>query len=273
MMHPTKEQTKFWHAPEIGQVELLKARYITHSFAPHTHEGYAIGVIVYGAEAFIYKRGNYVAPAGSVVVINPGEVHTGHAVDEVGWKYRMIYPEASLLQNIASELKGRPTHIPDFQAAVIDDPELAQALKQLHLTLECSESAIEKEEVFNTVLAQLIIRYADERLAPTAIKNQPQSVQRARQYLEANYHYNISLKDLAHHVNLSPFYLSRVFRKMVGLPPHAYLTQLRIQKAKMLLRLGLPIAQVALNTGFVDQSHLNRHFKRIVGVTPGQYVM
>jgi AraC-like DNA-binding protein len=72
-------------------------------------------------------------------------------------------------------------------------------------------------------------------------------------------------------VQLSPFHLLRVFRAAVGLPPHAYQIQLRVARAKELLRAGMPIAAVAVEVGFVDQSHLTRHFKRLVGVPPGRY--
>ncbi|MBI1877856.1 MAG: helix-turn-helix transcriptional regulator, partial [Chloroflexi bacterium] len=73
--------------------------------------------------------------------------------------------------------------------------------------------------------------------------------------------------------NLSPFHLLRAFRAELGLPPHAYLTQIRIERAKALLAQGWPVAQVAFETGFADQSHLTKRFKGIVGVAPGQYLL
>jgi hypothetical protein len=74
---PAQEHTHFWRDPALNNLELLRATYITHAFAPHTHEGYAIGVIENGAEQFKYRRTTHVAPRGSVVHINPGEMHTG----------------------------------------------------------------------------------------------------------------------------------------------------------------------------------------------------
>jgi AraC-like DNA-binding protein len=93
-----------------------------------------------------------------------------------------------------------------------------------------------------------------------------------RHYLEAHYMDNPSLETLAQIAGLSPFHFVRVFRQATGLPPHTYLTQLRINRAKAQLQAGDPIADVAAATGFSDQSHLTRRFKRIVGVTPGQFV-
>ncbi|MGE5598408.1 MAG: AraC family ligand binding domain-containing protein, partial [Bacteroidota bacterium] len=93
-----QERAKFWRDTTLGGLELLRASYITHAFAPHTHEGFAIGVIEAGAEGFSYRRSYHVAPAGTMVVINPGERHTGEAAARTGWTYRMLYPEARLLQ-------------------------------------------------------------------------------------------------------------------------------------------------------------------------------
>lgn len=269
---PAVEQTKFWQAPDVGHVELLRATFITHSFAPHTHDGFAIGIIERGAEAFDYRGASYVAPAGSIVLINPDEVHTGHAADETGWSYRMLYPEAELLQQAAIDAFGRPDRTPYFPEAVVEDKYLTQLIRRLHATLEGSTSALERQSRFLNTLVQLITRHADDRTAIRPAANAPGAVSRAQSYLEACFAKNVSLEELARIADLSPFHLTRIFRQTVGLPPHAYLIQVRIRQAKTLLSRGWPIAQVAAETGFVDQSHLTRRFKRIVGVTPGQYV-
>lgn len=269
-----REQVKFWHAHDLGYVELLRATYIEHTFTRHTHEGYAIGVVERGAETFYYRGQTHVAPAGSIVVINPGEVHTGQAVDKTaGWSYRMLYPEVSLVQKAAQELSRRWRAAPDFPSPVIYDSYLAKVLRNLHLVLEMSTSKLERETHFISALAQLIARHADGYQQTGKFSHPHEAVKRARQYLEDHYDQNISIKQLAQRVNLSPYHFIRVFREVTGLTPHAYLTQFRIEQAKKLLTATQPIAAVAVETGFVDQSHLNRHFKRIVGVTPGQFLL
>ncbi len=266
------EKTKFWRAEDVGPVELLKATYITHSFSPHVHDGFAIGIIEDGAEGFYYRGANHVAPAGSIVLINPDEVHTGQAAAEAGWSYRMLYPEADLLQQAARQAFGR-RGLPYFPEAVVEDEFLSQLIRNLHTTLENSDSALERQSHFLTTLVQLIRRHAAERPALPPAATAPQAVARAQAYLESCYAENVSLAELAHIAGLSPFHLTRIFRQAVGLPPHAYLNQVRIRQARQLLLAGRPIAAVALDTGFADQSHLTRRFKRIVGVTPGQYVL
>ncbi|GAA5526609.1 AraC family transcriptional regulator [Herpetosiphon gulosus] len=120
-------------------------------------------------------------------------------------------------------------------------------------------------------MAQLIIRHAQSKPALTAQQRHPKAVTTIREYLAVHYADSISLEQLAQLVNLSPFHTLRMFRQATGLPPHGYLVQLRINQAKQLLHTQLPLAEVAVQTGFSDQSHLNRHFKRVLGVTPLQY--
>ena len=121
-------------------------------------------------------------------------------------------------------------------------------------------------------MAQFVLRHADDRPLTPALRPERESVRRAREYIEQRYADNILLDDLARAVNQSPFHLLRVFRAEVGLPPHAYLTQVRVRHAKRLLASGLSIAEAAALTGFSDQSHLTRHFKRLIGMTPGQFI-
>jgi AraC-like DNA-binding protein len=267
------ETAKFWHDRALGDLEILRATYITHAFTPHVHEGYAIGVIEGGAETFAYRQATHVAGAGSLVVINPGEVHTGQALTNAGWSYRMLYPEAAQLQRAASQLAGVPRDYPFFNAAVIQERQLVQQFVHLHTHLEAGATVLERESYWLAFLAQLIARHGDANRALAIF--QPRAnrglLQQVIDYLETNYAANVTLDELAAQVHLSAYHLLRLFKAAYGLPPHAYLTQLRVQRAKRLLRAGRPIAAVALDVGFTDQSHLTRHFKRIVGVPPGQY--
>jgi AraC-like DNA-binding protein len=266
------EAARYWTDESLGHLELLRASFVTHAFAPHTHDGFAIGVIESGTETFLYRRQRRVAPAGSIVLINPGELHTGEALSQEGWRYRMLYPDAGVLQRAASELAGQRVGIPFFPEPVVRDAATARLLLQLHTAIERGEAQLERESRLLWTMAVLIARHADARLTAAAGKPEPGIAQRARAYLDAHLGDNITLDVLSRQVDVSAFHLVRVFRREVGLPPHGYLVQARVARAKVLLRHGTPIADVAHEVGFSDQSHLTRHFKRIVGVTPGQFV-
>jgi AraC-like DNA-binding protein len=212
-------------------------------------------------------------PAGTIIVINPGEIHTGEAASEQGWTYRMFYPKASLLQRIASELAGHPRDIPFFPGPVIYDHMLAQQLLKLHHTLENHQiPTLERESRLRSSLARLIVGYADAPPTAAEVKPERRYVNQVQDFIEAHYADDISLPQLAALVNLTPCYLLRLFTRTTGLPPHAYLTYVRLRHAKQLLAHGCPIAAAAYQTGFADQSHMTKRFKRAFGITPGQYL-
>jgi len=101
----------------------------------------------------------------------------------------------------------------------------------------------------------------------------PEPVQRAVRYIHEHHAQDISLRDIAEAANLSPYHLARLFKQSMGAPPHRYLIRVRVQSAHSLLSIGAErrsLAEVATTVGFSDQSHLTRHFKRVLGVTPGQ---
>jgi len=266
------EKTHFWQSKELGSsFESLTATYITHAFGRHTHEGFAIGVIERGAETFYYRGAIHVAPAGSVVVVSPDELHTGQAAVDNGWSYRMMYPAADLLARVASELAGSPRGIPYFDAPIYYDDVVFNALRSAHIMLEQSHSALERESCLMHALALLVRRHAEDRPALAQPGLAHNALRQAQDYLQAHYAEDISLEQLAQMVYLSPFHLSRLFREQLGLPPHTYLNQIRVNRAKNLLNTGLPLTEVAHAVGFADQSHLTKAFKRVVGVPPGQY--
>lgn len=252
-------ESKVWRVPQFTDLELLRTRYQTHSFPRHTHERYAVGVIEQGALGFFYRGENIVASPGNINLCIPGEVHTGQPAVAEGWTYRMFYLDAGMLQNVASEVADRPRPIPFFHSGVLSDVTLARQLRQLHIQLEKgATSRLGQETVLLGVLAQLIIRHADDPPSMRQVGQEPQPVTQIKQYIENFYAEEISLNELSQLTHLSRYYLIRVFREAVGVPPHAYLRQVRIKRAKELLACGQPIADVALATGFTDQSHLTR---------------
>ena len=267
------EHATFWRDPLLDDLELLHATYVTHTFSPHMHEGFVVGIVDKGAETFTYRRSSFTAPTGSIVLINPAEMHTGSAATVQGWTYRCLYPVPTLLQRAASELADRSRDIPFFSDAIVFDPDLSTQLSILHDTLATSSTALERESRLLWTFAQLIHRHADSYPSQSIhpLTKEDGAVSRVRAYIEEHYAENISLEQLAQLAKLSQFHLLRVFRNTVGLPPHAYLTYVRVKYAKQLLIRQRSLTDVALSVGFADQSHFTKHFKRIVGVPPGMY--
>jgi transcriptional regulator GlxA family with amidase domain len=126
------------------------------------------------------------------------------------------------------------------------------------------------------VLLSVFARLITHHFLPTRTVRDPQrehvAIVRVKDWIDANYEQNVSIQFLAGLAGLSPYYLVRAFHKEIGIPPHKYQTVVRINRARKLLSLGIAISEVAVRTGFCDQSHLNRCFKKTLGVTPGKYV-
>ncbi len=141
-----------------------------------------------------------------------------------------------------------------------------------HRACEAGTDALTAQTLLLQLLALLIQRHAEYPGAWPALGNENVAVKRAKKYLTENFNKNISLEALAKVAYLSPFHLLRAFRKTVGLPPHEYVINLRLQRARHLLAQGRSLSDAAHETGFWDQSHFNRHFKRIMGISPGRYL-
>ena len=267
-----REQVRIWQPKELPGLQLMRATYVHQTFARHTHEGYGIGVIERGALGFYYRGENVVAPAGQINLVNPDEAHTGQSATEEGWTYRMFYFGADLLQRAAALMNDRPAALPYFPAGVINDCRLAGLIHQVHQRIDDPDtSLLEKESLFLHMLVRLIAGCAD---APPGLKEAGKEharIQRVIDYLAGHFHEEIAIQDLAAVACLSPYHFIRVFARQTGLPPHAWLMQLRARKARDMLARGVAIADAACLAGFSDQSHLTRIFKRLLGYTPGQF--
>jgi len=187
----------------------------------------------------VYRGTKYVTPPGGLILINPGVVHTGEAAIAQGFYLRSLYPTVAHMQTALFELTGRHGAIPYFRDVRVDDPATTRSLFALHQTLTSGADTLESETRFITTLAQLIKRYADIRPAEQPLGNERQAVKQVRRYIETHFAERISLSELAEYVALSPYYLLRVFRAEVGLPPHAYLQDVRVRQAQRLIELGL----------------------------------
>ncbi|WP_336209141.1 AraC family transcriptional regulator [Nonomuraea sp. LPB2021202275-12-8] len=264
-----KERARFWQHPAVPEVDLLKARYVTHRFSRHVHEGYAIGLIIGGVEEFDYRGTVHRAGTGEMVLVNPDSVHTGQAGTAGGWAYRMLYPSVGAMGGVAAEL-GLTYGTPHFPEQVVRDPAVAALMDSAHQATERGDD-LAASTMTRTLFARLLTRYAAPRPAVVLAPEGKRAVRAALDLLHESLVDPPTLDDLAQAVRARPFPLLRAFKEATGLPPHAYLTSLRVRRARHLLRSGVRPAQVAAEVGFTDQAHLSRHFKRIVGVPPAAY--
>lgn len=260
-----------WRPPDLTRLELRRGYGASRPVPRHWHEEYQFCLIQSGPGDLYYRGSRLPTPPASLFMVHPGEVHANRAHDASGCNYRTIFVDAELMKEAASEIYGRAAGLPFFPTAVVFDEGVLSQYLDLHLALEHPSSSLERQVRLLDLLAALIARYGERRAVPPAVATDRQAVSRALDYLVEHFAENVSLNDLARIADLSPFHFNRVFSEQFGMPPHAFQTQLRVLRAKALLGEGQLIPQVAAQTGFADQSHLTRHFKRLVGVPPGQY--
>ena len=264
------ERARFWRDADLGGTEFLLARFVSHHFSVHTHDEYAIGLIEDGVEAYRYRGHDRVAEAGEMVVVEPGEPHTGQAGIPRGWQYRMFYIPAHALAQ-ASEAAGR-AGLPHFRTTVVSDPMLAAAMRAMHVASERGEPQLERESRFAALLTALVERHAEGSLElPRHHAGAPHGVRRAIEMADARYAEALTLGELARCAGMSDFHFARLFAHTTGMSPHRYVVQRRVVEACRLLRNGRPPADIAIRVGFADQAHLTRHFKRTIGITPARF--
>ncbi|MFC5744909.1 helix-turn-helix transcriptional regulator [Actinomadura rugatobispora] len=258
-------------------LDLMAARIGRRHYAPHSHEEFAIGVCTGGLEAIRYRGELRYNGPGSVVVVEPGEPHTGGPANEQGFAYRVLYPAPSLLAEL-----GRGA-LPHFRDAIIADDDLARRMWTVHraLTRRPGQGArpepLEGESMLLSLLDVLVRRHAGRSAGAAVLGGRRHDT--AAAWIARTVSVRLAdeltgpptLEEMAADLGLSRYQVLRGFREIMGMPPYAWLAQHRVARARSLLDAGLPPAEAAARVGFADQAHLTRWFRRVLGVTPGAY--
>jgi AraC-like DNA-binding protein len=243
-------------------VELYRAHIVRHAFEPHTHEAFGLGAIEAGVERFRYRGADHLAPPDTLVLMNPDELHTGRAETAGGWRYRMAYIDASVVEQLTGERGWW------FAEAVGHDAPRARRVGRLLRALWHAHEPLH----FDGLLLGLI-----DELRPVARIGSSRGSEAAPRFasvveaLRERLAERLTLDELAGIAGLSPFHFLRQFRKAHHATPQQMLMALRLFEAKRLLGAGETPAQVAAAVGLTDQAHLTRAFAQRYGVTPARY--
>ncbi|MDI5967017.1 AraC family transcriptional regulator [Streptantibioticus silvisoli] len=265
----SSERARHWRPAELPGLDLLRARYVAKTFSPHTHDAFVIAAVSRGVEEFRHRGTLERAGAGTVSMINPDTPHTGRAGIPEGWTYHVLYPRPELVARIAADtttIRGTPS----FSATVVIDPRGVRLVTDLHRTAE-NDDMLATDILLRQTVTYLLTRYGSAEPAPAPPGAGARAAARAREILLARMAAPPALGALAAELDTGPYALLRAFRDAYGLPPHTWLTDARVRRARDLLDHGTSPADAACHAGFTDQPHLNRHFTRIVGVPPGAY--
>lgn len=255
--------------PAIDGVEVLHARFIRHQYPRHTHESTTVALMEAGVATFLYKGEDFVVGPGDVFLLDPDAVHTGRPISRGGYLYRVLYLDAAALRPLLATDYGGAQPTLSFRETVLHEPAVAALLRRIHKVIDAQE--LRSEELLLRLTGILLRRCGGSCVAEARMLNGARAVEVARDYLDAHPAEKILLRDLASVARTSPHRLVRMFSTQVGMPPHAYQTQLRVRLARRLLAEGMPAVSVAVQSGFYDQAHLSKVFKSYTGVTPSQF--
>ncbi|WP_432444137.1 AraC family ligand binding domain-containing protein [Rhizobium tropici] len=260
------EANRILSAPAYPGIERIQAQFRGDAFDLHRHDTYALGVTMRGVQTFRYRGKQRYSVPGRVIILHPDELHDGGAATEDGLVYRMLYLEPSVLFQC---LEAARVGLPFVDDPIVRDDRLAGLL-----LAALGELDRELDELF---VDDFVSRLTDGLVQHARLPQRPLGsiawgqVKTARDYLEAHSMQDVRSQELERITGLDRFTLARHFRAAFATSPHRFLLMRRLQQAKAMIGVGEPIAEVAAATGFADQSHLTRHFKKAFGIAPGAW--
>lgn len=257
-----------WHPRIPGVVEVFHAHYTEYAYPMHVHDAWTLLVVDDGAVRYDLDRHEHGTPHGTVTLLPPHVPHNGEPVTEEGFRKRVLYLDLATLDE---SLIGAAVDEPDLR-----DPLLRLRVGQLHGALAHPGDELEAESRLVLVRERLRQHLRPRRIHRPLPDGRPLPddrplARRLRELLDERTAQGVTLGEAAALVHAHPAHLVRAFSTAFGIAPHQYLMSRRVERARRLLLAGQPPSEVAALTGFYDQAHLTRHFKRLVGVPPGRY--
>lgn len=252
------------------EIEAYQFKGLMQKFPAHFHDYYVIGFIEEGQRLLICQGEETIINPGDLLLFNPFEIHSCAQIDGKTLDYRCLNIKNEIMEKVILEINGR-ADLPTFTQNVLFQSELVASLKVLHEKISNREDPLEKEELFYYFLEELILTYSDLSIPPLPPSTSDQ-IEASCIFLRENYSKKLSLDIVSDISGWSKYHFLRTFTKEMGISPNSYLMTIRIHQAKEFLEQGDKLIDVALATGFTDQSHFTKFFKSLIGLTPKQYM-
>lgn len=225
------------------------------------------------------RAGKTAVTPGSVTIVPEGAPNEARWTEGVVYDALQLRVKPTLLRRAAEAGGMDPDRIEVVPAVGVRDPEIEHAARSLlgELETESLGGRMYAEALANQLAVHLLRSHStlprgvSQKGARRPGGNLPDPVLRlVTEYVEANLDRGISLAELAELASLSPNHFATLFRRTTGLPPHRYVVNRRVERARLLLSATKdPLAEVARHAGFADQAHMTRQFRQVLGITPG----
>lgn len=257
-----------WRVSGYETIELIRGVNVTQEYPRHWHDEIYVCATLAGSSYLEWCGTSLLTHRGTLALVGPGTIHANR---KISCSFRCMLVESNGLKEGVEQLVERSITGLSFRNGLLENQRTIGMFLKVHRALEANRQDLDKDSLAMAFLYELAMRYGAVHLPMRRTGNEDFAVRRTKRFLDEHYSERVSLVELARLIGLSAYHLNRSFCQKVGMPPHAYQVQVRIMKAKSFLRLGRSIAETASLVGFVDQSHFTRHFKRYVGLTPGQF--
>ena len=240
---------------------------VSHSnedFTKHYHDTYTIGITYKGFIKTFNVHQSYYSYEYSIRINNPGEVHGGKAKE---WSHANFYPTVEIISNIYEQIFYEKK-IPYFQRHIVDNKILFLKVHNFFDAYFKKEDELLIEAYLIEALSSLILDSTLYTKDYKKIFEDKKIIKQTYEFINDSIDTNFTLDILAKNVNLSKFHFLRLFKKDIGLTPHAFIVNERLNRANFLIQNGLSICEASIQVGFNDQSHFTRNFKKYFGYTP-----
>lgn len=273
----TENWVKTQSVPHLDGVRTHASNFISERDAPrHIHHEYVFGLAIAGAMEIDcgHCSDTHILQPNDLLLTEANEVYSSRALGKPPWQYFSISISKEKLGLVLDSADSKHITLPHYTRGAVKNDKFRRLFLELHDSLSDERIALEQESLLLDWVMSVNEIYSDEQnnLHSRRIYQESAAIRRVREFIRENLHENIKLQELAEVARLSPFHLNRAFRAQVGLPPHEFQSQLRIEKAVKLIAQKNSFAEIAFETGFSDQSHFNRFFKRYTGVTPKRFL-
>jgi AraC-like DNA-binding protein len=258
-----RPRIRAWRPEVPGVAEVLHAHFPDHAYPLHTHDTWTLLVVDTGLVRYDLDRHEHGALRSLVTLLPPHVPHDGRSVTADGFRKRVVYLDSDTLD--ATRIGNAVDH-PGWA-----DPVLRDRIDRLHRALEHPGDAFEAESGLALVRERLAGHLAGAE--PPGVRRDRTLARRLRDLLDARVTLGLTLAEAAGVLGASETHLVRAFTREFGIAPHQYLTGRRLDRARHLLLAGRTAADTAVDVGFYDQAHFTRHFRRLLGVTPGEFAL
>ncbi|AXT20029.1 helix-turn-helix domain-containing protein [Flavobacteriaceae bacterium AU392] len=239
----------------LDGIELKSATFIDKKFPFHFHQSWSLAYIEYGSENIAFNNTNFLVSKNALQLIPPYSIHKNWSNKNNTWAYKALYISDDVIKNVSKKINIEYSYLASFP---------------YFITYRNSDFEINETSIFK-IIENLFLDTLNDVKPSYLKKNTNEPFDDILNYLSLNYNQSITLESLQKEFKVNKFSLQKNFKKNIGLTPLEYLTAIRIENSKKLFYSDVPLVEIALESGFYDQSHFTHSFKKYVGVTPGNY--